>query len=54
MLVVLTLMGLAILVTGAVIVGHFRGLLDRAEERNFLQAWQLRQLLPESARGGIG
>ncbi|HEY8040629.1 MAG TPA: protein kinase [Polyangiaceae bacterium] len=41
---------LALVVTGSVMVARFRLSLNSAEERLHIQAWQLRQLVPEEVR----
>jgi eukaryotic-like serine/threonine-protein kinase len=50
-LVLLSVMTLSTIVCAVVFVDRVRRALDRAEQRLHLQAWQLRQLVPEAAKG---
>jgi serine/threonine-protein kinase len=50
----LTMSSLFMLIVPAWMMGRFQRALREAERRSFVQAWQLRQLLPEAPRtGGI-
>jgi serine/threonine-protein kinase len=40
----------ALVITGCAMMARFRNTLTAAEERLHVQAWQLRQLVPEQAR----
>ena len=43
---------IALVVTPTLLAGRFRDELARAEERVFMSAWHLRQLLPRGSDGG--
>ena len=47
---VLLLSNIALIVTGCAMMARFRNTLTGAEERMHVQAWQLRQLVPDAAR----
>ena len=44
---------LAIVIGGSWAIGQVRDALTEAEQRLQLQAWQLRQLIPDEARGAV-
>lgn len=46
----LTLASVAAVITGSVVVGGVRNALREAEERLYLYAWHLREIVPEAAR----
>jgi serine/threonine-protein kinase len=50
----LVLTSIAMVVSPGLIIGSMRDALAAAERRLFLQAWNLRQLVPSEARGTLG
>jgi serine/threonine-protein kinase len=52
-LVFLTVTAIGLVLTSALFVWRLRNALDAAEERLVVQSWQLRQLVPKAAHGGM-
>ncbi|HEY5242381.1 MAG TPA: hypothetical protein VIJ22_12970, partial [Polyangiaceae bacterium] len=48
--VFLLVSNVALVITGCAMMARFRNTLTAAEERLHVQAWQLRQMVPEEAR----